>query len=284
VGFLTTHRSWHSRLGLNQLVFAPSGRGLACMMALLGTTTCGSGIGPDGGGPDNEPVGFTLLTEHFFNTVENTDGAGIGTWSLGNGDVSIVNDASAPKSPPNVGEWLYPAGFQAGSSPGMIEFDNLNNSSQLYLSFWMKLSPNFQGQGSETNKVLFIWINNHPAVFLSNQGSGTSAPLIPTVRYQGDVDSRAYFNQNVGTQQAMTRGQWRKWEMLLIANTPGQANGVIRFWIDGRKVGEYTNVGFRNGTEAFQYVFLQPIWGGTSGTVSSTQYLWIDHLRVSGHS
>lgn len=235
-------------------------------------------------GPTNEPPGFTPLTEHYFNTRFNTDGAGIGPWSGGNGVVSIASDPTAPKSPTSVGEWTYPAGFQAGSSPGMMEFDNLNNSTQLYLSFWMKLSPGFQGQSSATNKVMFFWINNHPAVFLSNQGSGTTAPLLPTIRYQGDVDSRAYFNQNVGTQQAMTRGVWRKWEVLLLMNTPGQANGVIRFWVDGQKVGEYTDVGFRNSAIAFQYLFLQPIWGGTSGTVSTTQYLWIDHLYLSGHS
>ncbi len=234
-------------------------------------------------GPTNEPAGFTPFTEHYFNTLMNTDGAGIGPWSGGNGVVSIVNDPTAPKSPPSVGQWTYPAGFQAGSSPGMIEFDDLNNSTQLYLSFWMKLSPNFEGQSSQTNKVLFFWIDNHPAVFLSNQGTGTTAPLVPTVRYQGAFDPRAYFNQNVGTQQAMTRGQWRKWELVLMANTPGQANGIIRWWIDGQKVGEYTDVSFRDTAIPFQYLFLQPIWGGTSGTVAAEQYLWVDHLYLSGH-
>lgn len=265
------------------VIFLRSGR-LVCATLLLGSTTCASGgLQPGQGGPGNEPAGFTLLSEHYFNTVMNDDGAGVGPWS-GNGGLSIVNDASSPGSPPNVGEFEYPAGFQAGSAPGQIEFDELSNYSQLYLSFWMKLSPNFQGQSSGTNKVMFIWINNHPAVFLSNQGSGTSEPLLPTLRYQGDVDSRAYFEQNVGSRQPMTRGQWRRWEVLLILNTPGQSNGVIRFWIDGQKVGDYTNVGFRNGNQTWQYVYLQPIWGGTSGSVASTQYLRIDQIRVSGHS
>jgi hypothetical protein len=42
-------------------------------------------------------------------------------------------------------------------------------------------------------------------------------------------------------------------------------------------------VRLRNSTNTWQYVYLQPIWGGVGSTVSTTQYLWIDHLRVSGH-
>lgn len=262
----------------------PSGRSLACVALMLGASTCGSDrLGPIVSGPDHEPPGFTVLTDHPFNTVKNTDGAGIGTWS-GSGGFDIVQDPTAPKSPPNVAQFTYPAGFQAGSAPGHIEFDLPPNISQLYLSLYMKLSANFEGQSSETNKVGFVWILDHPAVFLSNQGAGTGVPLYPTLRYQGPCcDTRAYFRQNVGTEQAMTRGQWRRWEVVLIANTPGKKDGVMRFWIDGQKVGEYTDVWVRDTPDTWQYVYLQPIWGGTGGQVTQTQYLWVDHLYVSGH-
>jgi hypothetical protein len=236
-------------------------------------------------GPDNEPAGFTLLTEHPFNTVYNTDGAGTGVWYGGSGGgsgLNIINDPTAPRSPPGVAQFTYPTGFAAGSAPDHIIFDVPPNLSQLYVSFWMKLSSQFQGEDSETNKVFYFWINSDPSVFLSNQGSGTTAPLMPIVRYQGSFDTRAHFNQNVGSGVPMTRGQWRHWELLLITNTPGQANGVFRWWIDGQKVGDYTDVRLRNSTNTWQYVYLQPIWGGVGSTVRSTQYLWIDHLRVSG--
>jgi hypothetical protein len=228
----------------------------------------------------NEPAGFTPLTDHPFNTVDNSDGIGFGRWS-NTTDFGIAQDPTAPRSPPNVAQFTYPAGFQAGSAPGHIEFDLPPNTSKLFISFYMKLSDNFEGQSSETNKVLFAWILDHPAVFLSNQGAG-NVPLYPTVRYQGAFDTRAYFRQNVGSPQPMTRGQWRRWELLLIANTPGQQDGVIRFWLDGQRVGEYTDVNFRDTAATWQYVFLQPIWGGVGGTVSATQYLWVDHLYVSG--
>jgi hypothetical protein len=232
--------------------------------------------------PTNEPAGFTELTKHYFNTVENVDGAGSGLWHTSDAaPFAIVQDSTALRSPPNVAQFTYPAGFQAGSAPGHVDFDLPPGYSQVYLSLYMKLSPNFQGHSSETNKVLYLWINDDPAVFLSNQGSGRTTPLLPTVRYQGAFDSRAYFGQNVGTPQAMTRGQWRRWEVLLSANTPGQRDGVIRFWIDGQKVGEYTDVYFRDATNAWQYLYLQPIWGGIGGSVTATQYLWVDHLYVS---
>jgi Bacterial Ig-like domain (group 2) len=232
--------------------------------------------------PTNEPAGFTELTEHYFNTVKNTDGAGSGLWHTSDPTpFTIVQDTAALRSPPNVAQFTYPAGFQAGSAPGHVDFDLPPGYSQVYLSLYMKLSSNFEGQSSETNKVLYLWINDDPAVFLSNQGSGTTTPLIPTVRYQGAFDSRAYFRQNIGMPLAMTRGQWRRWEVLLSANTPGQRDGVIRFWIDGQKVGEYTDVYFRDTTNAWQYLYLQPIWGGIGGSVTATQYLWVDHLYVS---
>jgi hypothetical protein len=231
--------------------------------------------------PTNEPAGFTRFTEHYFNSINNSDGAGVGLWS-NTTDFTITQDFTAPRSPPNVAQFTYPAGFQAGSAPGHIEFDLPANVTQLYLSFWMKLSPGFEGQSSETNKVVFVWILDHPAVFLSNQGSGTTDPLVPTVRYQESFDPRAYFRQNVGPEQVMTRGQWRKWEVLLIANTPGQSDGVIRYWIDGQRVGDYTDVRVRDSVGTWQYVYLQPIWGGIGGAVTATQYLWVDHLVVSG--
>jgi hypothetical protein len=264
--------------------FGIPGATMACALLLLSGTTCASDAvsnSPLGGLTEHEPPGFTKLTEHYFNTVKNTDSAGIGAWSSGGFD--IAQDPSAPYSPPNVAQFTYPAGFQAGSAPGHIEFEVPAGLSQLYLSFYMKLSPNFEGQSSETNKVLYAWIKNDPAVFLSNQGSGTATPLMPTLRYQGAFDSRAYFRQNIGTAQAMTRGQWRHWEVLLIANTPGQKNGVIRFWIDGQRVGDYTDVYVRDGADTWEYVYLQPIWGGIGGAVTRTQYLWVDHLYLSGH-
>jgi hypothetical protein len=255
-------------------------------LLLLFLTTCaGDGLGDGQGSADHEPAGFTLLTEHPFNTVYNTDGAGTGVWYGGSGGgsgLNIINDPTAPRSPPGVAQFTYPTGFAAGSAPDHIIFDVPPNLSQLYVSFWMKLSSQFQGEDSETNKVFYFWINSDPSVFLSNQGSGTTAPLMPIVRYQGSFDTRAHFNQNVGSGVPMTRGQWRHWELLLITNTPGQANGVFRWWIDGQKVGDYTDVRLRNSTNTWQYVYLQPIWGGVGSTVRSTQYLWIDHLRVSG--
>ena len=279
--------AWFGELAGPRLALGkwPSTRALTGALLLLCCTTCGSSsLGPLDSSMGNEPAGFTPLTEHYFNTVTNNDSGALGLWDSNGGMFAITSDPTAPRSPPNVGQFTYPAGFHAGSAPGSIEFDHLAGMTQLYLSFWMKLSPGFQGEGSNTNKVLFVWLSGHPAVFLSNEGSWTTAPLMPTMRYQGSVDRREYFYQNVGTSVPMTRGQWRRWEVVLLANTPGQADGVIKWWIDGQKVGEYTDVQFRSAADPWQYVFLQPIWGGVHGTVATTQYLWIDHLYVSGHS
>lgn len=258
---------------------------LALLLLACGSSASPKSLTSGGGSADwpNEPAGFTRITEHPFNTLTNNDTAGTAIWTDDHG-MTIASDATAPKSPPNVGLFTYPGGFVGGSASGAIEYDHIPAYTQLYLSFWMKLSPNFQGQSSSTNKVLFFWDNGKPAVFLSNEGKGTTADLMPTMRYQGGVDSREYFYQNQGNDQPMTRNVWRRWELVLVANTPGQSNGVMRWWIDGTKVGEYTDVEFvGSGTSPdWQYIYLEPIWGGTGDSVTSTQTLSVDHLYLSG--
>src|SRR4029079_11366762 len=67
---------------------------------------------PPGSITSNEPAGMTVLTERPFNAL-NEDG-----WTnTGSSDYKIVADATAPKSPSNIGQIRFPAGFGSGNAP-----------------------------------------------------------------------------------------------------------------------------------------------------------------------
>ena len=154
---------------------------------------------------------------------------------------------------------------------------------KLYASVWIKLSSNFQGNVSATNKLFFHWIHDNPSVFLSAEGVG-SGGLRPTIRLQNVADSREYLYPNVVSGVELKRGQWHHWEYVFIANTPGSANGVVRWWLDGVLVGEYTNVKFSGSGQSniWQYYSLNPIWGGVDGSVQSSMNFQLDHVYLSG--
>jgi hypothetical protein len=54
-----------------------------------------------------------------------------------------------------------------------------------------------------------------------------------------------YISQNIGTPAKVRFGQWDKLKLFIKPNTLGQANGVIRFWVNGTLKAEHTNVALR---------------------------------------
>ncbi len=54
--------------------------------------------------------------------------------------------------------------------------------------------------------------------------------------------------QNVGTPVAARLGQWDKLKLFIKPNTPGAANGIVRFWVNGELKAEYTNIAVREDT------------------------------------
>ena len=51
--------------------------------------------------------------------------------------------------------------------------------------------------------------------------------------------------QNIGTPATVRYGQWDKIKLYIKPNTLGQANGIVRFWVNGVLKGDHTNVQLR---------------------------------------
>ena len=232
---------------------------------------------PPGSHP-NEPAGYSLVSDRAFNAVSE-DGWG----NSGGGNIGIVGDGTAPMSPSNIMRVTYPAGYAAGDAPWHGAKTISGSRTELYYHWTIRHSANFQGNGSGTNKIGYVWIHGNPAVFFSAEGSG-SGPLKAQFRLQNTSDGRGQFPPNQGVSGEIVRGVWNEIEVQIVANTPGVRNGVARWWLNGVKVGEYTDILFAAAgqSNSWQEISIYPIWGGVTGTVSSTMTLDFDNIYVSG--
>jgi len=233
---------------------------------------------PPGGQWPNEPAGFTPVTERSFDLLTEA------SWFM-SGPLTIVADPTAPKSPSLVGQITFPAGFSGGYDPAFTAIDGANSRgyTQLYVSFWVKLSSNWQGHSSEVNKIGFVWLHGNPCVFFVPTGSG-SAPLAPMIWVQNIPTGGGRLPPNVNAVE-FTRGVWHRWEVVLVVNTGDLANGEAHWWIDGVKVGEYRNIQYGTSAQSKFWgdeLSWRPIWGGIGDAVAETMYMWMDHYYASG--
>lgn len=72
-------------------------------------------------------------------------------------------------------------------------------------------------------------------------------------------------------------GRWYCYELMLKANAPGERNGRVAFWVDGRLAGDFTNLRFRD-VETLKVNIL------TVGSYSSSKHpntvMWYDDIVV----
>jgi hypothetical protein len=222
---------------------------------------------PSSAGWTNQPAGFTKLTDW---PMEALNGEG---WS-GNRLVTIVTDATAPHSPSSVGQWRYPAGFAGGSAPANMWRDLPAAFNEGFVGIWWKPSNPWQGHPSGVNKIYFLF-------------GGACGNLIPVMygptggpyelRVAPEWGDWRWLTPNV-TPGLITLGAWHKIELYFKYNTPG--NGIIRWWMNGTLVGDYTNISFPS-SGCFGGFQFSPTWGGVGDTKSQTDYFWYDHAYIS---
>jgi uncharacterized protein YjdB len=219
----------------------------------------------------NEPPGMTLVSERPFNSLaEDT------TWLLGG--FSLIQDGTAPKSPPGVLRATYPAGFDGGSSPGYAE-RALTESRALYISYWAKLSSNFYGHGTGVNKQVYAWANGNPVFYFHTEGAGTGS-LYPSV-VQQNTPADAVYSPNLVPAATVPRGQWYQVEIVLNGNSAEAADGSVDWWLNGVHVGSVSGIRWTTEATSWQLFSLRPIWGGVGGAVPATMTLDFDHVYVS---
>lgn len=229
----------------------------------------------------HEPAGFSRITERSFDKAAEDEWHGSVIRNF-----SIVVDQHAPHSPPYVGQALYPRGFRGGYEPIVLSRSLGTGHTAIYLTFWFKLSDDFFGHPSSgVNKIFHIWIAGRNRVYLSAQGRGR-ASLQPQVRLQEVFAPKRFINLRPNLERpTIKRGIWYRWELLLKTNTPGQADGVAKWWINGDLAGSYDNIAFvdRGMPRDWRRIQWAPTWGGVRDHIERPQEMWMDHIYVSGN-
>lgn len=234
----------------------------------------------------NEPAGYYPIGAYEFNSVSTTGNPrwynATGSWSF----VSPANDASARSSPPGVVQHTYPIGTSGGNFP-LLDWA-FPAQSELYLRGWIKLSKPWDYHTSTVNKLLFVGTNQNSSVnnevVLTLKGSAESSAQIRGIAQEPVQNNNDYLLPNVSA-PGFSLGVWHQLELQLIRNTGGQANGIMRWWVDGRLVGDHNNVIYNTvGDGAFNRVVWQHYWGGNQDTKGQTDYIWDDNLYISGRT
>jgi hypothetical protein len=257
---------------------ARDGAGNSATSASVAVTVNNGGGSPVGW--PNEPAGLTVRTDWGLDQSPPASGdvsiPGSPGWKIvGNaasgsaqGWAARVSDASAPFSPSNVYDFVYPQGMVEGEAPATVYYSGLS-ADEVYAGFWWKPSSPFD-TGPNGNKIAFI--------FNGGGGAGGQQFLIlrPDRRlhvlpeYPGDFQWRTP-NVN-GT--VVTLGVWHRIEWYT-----NRLTGTLKWWLDGVLQGSYTNVTNATRFDMFQF---SPTWGGNIGArKAQTDHYWFDHVHLS---
>ncbi len=223
----------------------------------------------------NEPPGFTTITDNSFNAPDDSG------WALIDNTQSLATrsvDPTAPFSPPGVLEYRYPIGFPGGIGPA-AEYIDLPNLRNVYVGAWWKVSNPWQGHPSNVNKVEIFFPDEGGDVYMVMYGTPGGPYELRVIPQFKNMPSD-WMMPNVN-HVPVTLGVWHRVEWLLMYNTsPFVANGVIRWWLDGKLLGDYRNVRFP-ATPLVTYK-VSAIWGGVGGIKRENDYYWYDHVHISG--
>jgi len=283
-------------------------------------------------GHPNEPGGFAQLSPTLTGDVlpptQNQFVAGSPNemgWIRNN--ISQVVDPSSPEGSSNVLQIPFPAGAGNGTGPGMAYTMSSTNPqhwpsgpTEIYLSYWYKVSPNFPaslnagkmmyGQignenGTVGNKLVYLingnadWkfsgaVDASPPVFAPNEGTPYNTPLFPTITVQniisvdGNVSSAINLNQNTAPStewKYQRRGVWHHHEVWVKSNTPGNQDGSVRVWFDGSLIINYTDrIKWSNNPTRDKWwtMFWDPIYNNMIPLDASNAYHRLKNLYVSG--
>ena len=228
---------------------------------------------PPGSWP-NEPSSYHLISDEPFDILNTPN------WLLEFGTATIVPDATAPFSPPDVLEIIYPIGFAGGQAPGTMELSFPQPVHSVYAGIWWKASRPWQGQNANVDKIEYIFSQNSGSIFLCLYGP-PNGPFELRVFPQFTTSDLLWLTPNVTT-VAVSIGDWHRIEWL-VSEGPTQSppSGTVQWWMDGKLIGSYNNVPLP--PDLLAYYKVAPVWGGVGDVKTELDFFEYDHVHVSGN-
>ena len=195
------------------------------------------------------------------------------------GWAQLGSDPTAPRSPSNVYDFVFPEGMVEGTAPSTIYYPQLQrhhvapgvlldiDATEVYVGFWWKPSSPFD-LGPNGNKIAFLF----------NGGGATGQQFLILLPTDGSTCCRSIPATSVAPpeRQCHRRHAWRLApDRVVRAALDRHAQVVAR----RRLQGHHTDV--RN-TVKFDIFKFSPTWGGNIGARKrQTDHYWFDHVHVS---
>lgn len=226
----------------------------------------------------NEPAGMTPISDRPFDALNEL---GWGDFNFVSG-TGLTTDATAPHSPSNVLRFVFPNGFNGGSSTGVSGIVDFSYKT-LYVAYYFKYSANWQGHSTGFNKHGYCWINNDSVeVFFTMAYGGGNGDMELRVDVQGAAVGDNMYAPNLAA-AVMARDQWHLVEYILVGNSASTADGTIDWYLNGTHVGHVTGIQWSSGAANFSQVSIFPVWGGSGDVVAGAdQYIEFDQHYQSG--
>lgn len=229
----------------------------------------------------NEPAGMTPTNPLTFDVNLSSDP----DWSGYNvGNLGYAVDPTSPSPGDNVGRLNYPVGKAGGGQT--VGISNLQEPSgvsvqRLYWCIGLKMSPTFQYHSTGTNKIFFINVSGFSGggdPYFCNIDADTSPAQFRGV-LQGPLSK--VFPGSVNAR--MNKDEWYVCEGEMLMNTPGNADGIYRQWVNGVLTNEDLAVEYVNTVyEWNSFPGINNTWGGGGDVVTAeNSYIDVSELYVS---
>lgn len=262
-----------------------SGYTVSSVNVSFSTPSPGTDPGPPAGNNgtfQNEPAGLTTRLNHNFDVKVGPNMAD----PYGGG--SIQQDSTAPLSPSNCLRTRLEAGALTGGT--QLEWNSPSLMTQMFVGKYWRTNAGFQGR-TVGNKMFFMKGPNTNGVFLFNNASlnnGTGQMIFAhntqfldnSHIWADQYGATGYPNENTGT--VLRVGVWTKLEAYIKCSTTATSrDGIVRWWINGVRVGNYTTVNYPGPLNLWMWT---ETWDGSPGFTFATVPWehWIDHVYVSG--
>jgi hypothetical protein len=227
---------------------------------------------PTAGAWKAEPPGLSVLTDRAWTGL-----TGEGWNRRESRDDRIVADATAPLSPGAALEYGYPAGFAGGTAPA-THFYALGGRREVFVGLEFEVSNPWQGHSSQVNKIQFLLTSNADVMMAMHGPPGGPYELrvIPQWKENGD----AWLVPNA-SHPPVTLGRWHRVEWYVkYESAPGAQDGVVRWWMDGALVGDYSRVRFPDDGGFVEYQ-ISPTWGGVGDRKTQADFMRFDRSYIS---
>lgn len=237
---------------------------------------------PAGATYSNEPAGLTPVSDNHWNEI------GTECWQHADRAAAsrIVEDATAPRSPGSVLEHPYPVGFPGGQEPSIEQFLFRPRLREAFVGTFVKFSEGWQGHSGGVNKLVNLvtadqgqrlWLVLRAVGERDDNNDLSDGPYVVDGVFCNDYGGLPGTNRS---SEPVTVGEWHKLEWYVRTNTPGQSDGIVRWWVDGVLRGEYTGLGcVGNGLD---WLEVAPTFGGVQNTKQHDDYLRFDQVYISG--